>query len=767
MAEVNREIYPINESESTEYFQFTNTLNNYELNKDLEPTVCYATSTHKSYGGLDHYLMRSWLTYKPNQSSGSPTPLGNFTDWYSLSARSVIMAKNSLNQSVAPNSQVAVYEKRFGYDAEDYGVYPNITPVTGFKYYSVVGCIVVRHRSKSSQTLSDNALDTFLARTDLDDRVIVGAYLRLHCGTDKTRYTNNIQFAQYQPQPVATGVSGNPRQFEQNDQGTWVPIADMDTINRNVQTESEGVINYCPGWSTTTASGLNGFPLFGIGAQSFNALGTYETNTDLKFHASGSLGWVWTAPEYADWNVYLHRGGTTSANFYPDVNITAEDIRHMAATLGVAFTGSYDKARTLDLSKPENITDPDLYFPIMSNDGYWNGDYVHGEDNLLAPQVRDDWNSDINAPFVHGSKLPSTDPEEEGNDLNGEVAMPVAGFTHMYSMKPSQLSTMSTWLNNKDPGLLAAIKQQLSMNGASPIDSIVSIMYMPFKPPFDLAASQPVIVGAAMIPEAVTQEGTAIPLTATVCPQTNFKLELGSAYVGRKHKNFLDEPPYTSYVCYVPFCGFTDLDAGVISGKQVTFTMFGDLISGTCDVQIRVGDVAGSGFVYKTVSGVFGSNCAVTATDNASYTNGLISAASKMVGGVGAMIGTTAMAVAAPEVTAAMGIGTAIGIMGGMGSAVAGAYEFQCTPKEFVSQGKSTGNIAQMQPWSVCIYRITVEDKKDEHYGSVVGYACERYMNLGSLSGWTVCSNAEITFDGPTDQERAVLKNALETGVFC
>lgn len=89
MAEVNKEIFPDVEITGGG-IQFSNYLNEYTLNEELESSICYSTA-QGVYAGTDHYLTQSWQTLPPDRGSGTRTQFGIYRPFYTLSQRSVIL----------------------------------------------------------------------------------------------------------------------------------------------------------------------------------------------------------------------------------------------------------------------------------------------------------------------------------------------------------------------------------------------------------------------------------------------------------------------------------------------------------------------------------------------------------------------------------------------------------------------------------------------------------------------------------------------------
>lgn len=740
MATVNKKIWPDDTSLSTDNFTFTKTVADIPINTGIDKTITYATG-YGQYADPETEVLGTW--FKTNQPK-----IGMHNPWYTTTYRNIAIqasfAGGYYSFGNSNESNTAKYGFRSAFTADELPPYAEYQRfISGFKYYSIVGTIWVAYRngtSDSSSTCRLCDLDTYYANHANED--IISVFMILYNGTATKRTSTNYQFVDVNTVPVLTSVIGTPNQYDKPDpSGPYVP-RDNDTIIEELFMNSESILDLYPHGGT-----YKGYTLFGIEtfSQGGEFGGSYE-NGD-SFSTVNVFKHFHTA-NLADWNDFknLAPNATRASCWYPGTSISRETILHLAATCGVIFTTSSDVGKNLDLSVPENILSEDLYFPRKGASGYWEGAYSHGADNANAEQVKDDWNSDKNRPFDNGSKPPEDEDVKFGNDGNALVTMPTSPMTNTYLLDLRDMRSLSTYLNNIDADLLDAIVQYMSMSAANPIDCIVSIMYSPIKLSGYGSVKTNVVVGGNLID---TSGGQHVPLKGVAINKTNFSIYLGKATIKPYFNNFLDFAPYTNIVCYIPFCGFVDLDPNYCMDKELEFIMFCDVVSGSCEVQIRVG-----GRVYKTIGGTFATPCNVVGTNNSAYINGAVSSAVKTVGGLGSIV------------TAGATGNVLLGV-GGAGAILSGAYDFAINKKELINNGKLVGNLGQMSSWDVCIYTYRVEDLADDSYGSYIGYACEESHKLSEMVGWTVCENAVVNFAGPTDREREIIRSTLESGVFC
>lgn len=427
----------------------------------------------------------------------------------------------------------------------------------------------------------------------------------------------------------------------------------------------------------------------------------------------------------------------------PVFNGGLELVKHIAATMGLIFTtatGSFPQ--TVD-----EIMNNDLIFiPKIEDNGLYQGEYYTGQEKKEAKQYKEKWWENPNAPWEKGVQdFNDIDFRQYGDDNFSGCYGATGALTNRYFLNRSKMKQLSNYLNNTDTDLLESILKNIGMAGANPINSIVSIMYSPLD--FGYSVVSDVIVGSNLV-DTYENPTEHTALSGSAVHNDNIRLDLGAADIKPTYKNYLDYAPYTKYIAYIPFCNFVELEAGVITNKTVSFYMNFDTVCGSCECEIRV-----NGKLYKTVSGVFATECCVQGNDNSAYVNSILSGATKTVGGIGGII--TAIATENPLIA-----------LGGIATAGGGAYELSTTTREFQANGKSIGLLSQMLPLHVCLYRYSVQDLGGDNFTQTVGAACGFSARIGNLKGLVICQNPVIDNITATPIEIEKIKTELASGIY-
>lgn len=429
----------------------------------------------------------------------------------------------------------------------------------------------------------------------------------------------------------------------------------------------------------------------------------------------------------------------------PVFNGGLELIKHIAATIGVIFTTA---TGTITQTVDEIMNNDLIFIPKIEDNGLYQGEYYTGEEKKEAKQYKEKWWEDPDAPWKKGVQdFDNIDFRKFGDDGYSGVTGSTGALTNRYYLTDSEIKIVADYLNNTDNDLLDSIIKNIGMSGANPINSVVSVMYTPLNlKPYFLTAEK-MIIGSNFINKSPLNE-TQDPLFVSTVSVDNMRFNLGEAEIKREFKNYLDYSPYTRYIAYIPFCNFVELDTGVIMGKTLSFHMNLDLVCGTCECEIRVNNK-----LYKTVSGVFATECCVQGNDNSAYVNSMLSGAAKTVGGIGGVI--TAVASKNPMLA-----------IGGIAAAGSGTYELSTTSREFQANGKSIGLLSQMLPLHVCLYRYSVQDLGGENFTQTVGAACGFSARIGNLKGLVICQNPVIDNITATPTEIEKIKAELASGIY-
>lgn len=722
--EVNNAIYPVIET-STD-FDFTKNVGEYTLNDILDESIVYSSSSSE-HADLHNKVIYSW--YYTNVGKYKIVA-DNATYNYQRKILAQQTAGGIFSYANSNDNYTNLNNFKFGYDASETNTYYTYNKlVRGFKYFSLCGCIYIEFYTSAGYN-STNIVDMNTFFTSYSDKIIKRVLLTVYSGSNNSRTNKNIQFVNYLDYVIPYFTVPNPR-----DETTY-------------QINYENIINYFPFYTSSTNNSI-GTTILGM-AQSSGSYQTSAVTNQIRgnnfFRANSSV---------VNWDSITDVSYNQSyvATFAPEISVNRNDILHMAATYGIMFTDTENIAKSYDFTDDTKLSDEHVYMPVLESNKLWQGGFTSGSDNLTNPVK--EWNNDKNSPFVNGSPPISGNTPIYGDDSLTNHGGNTSALTHRYLLNNAKMQTISTYLNNIDDNLLTAIVNNIRMSGDSPINSVVSVQYVPFDISTYAPAVSDVIIGSNLINIGTLEKPVA--LSANVVTADSIILDLGECNIVPVNDNFLDYEPYTKYLCYIPFCNFVELDAGIITNHKLTFQLICDLVGGTCEGIIRV-----NGRMYKSVSGVFATQCSVQGIDSSNYVNSLVSSTGKYVSGVGAMITATA-GVATGNVSTALAV---TGLVAGAGTAASGLYEFNTTPKQFEAAGKSVGLIGQRLPQHVCLYRYYCQDISDENFKNFAGYACEFTAQLSSLSGYTQCANVNLSGIAATNEEKKLIKNILETGFY-
>lgn len=722
--QVNSTIYPV--VESTTDFDFTKNVGEYTLNDILDESIVYSSSS-SGYADLQHKTVYNWrTTYGQRHKIIADNATYNYQR--KILARQTsggIFSYATNNDDYTQNNNY-----RFGYDAsETNAYYMHNELVRAFKYFSVCGCIYVEYFTTDGyETVARRDLKTYFE--SFSDKKINRILFTVYSGTNTSRNYTNIQFIDYMDFVIPYFT---------------VPSQNDETI---FDVNYDNIINYFPHHSSASDNAQIGGTILGCPRPT----GRYQT-TAITLQIAGS-NFYRANNSNVNWdNVTDISYSSQYPTFYPEITLDRNEILHMAATYGIMFTDTENIAKTYNFTDDTKLSDDHVYMPVLESNKLWQGNFTSGSSNLTNPIK--EWNNDKNAPFVNGSPPISGNTPIFGDDSLTNHAGNTSALTHRYLLNNAKMQTISTYLNNIDDNLLTAIVNNIRMSGDSPINSVVSVQYIPFDISTYAPAVSDVIVGSNLINIGTLESPVA--LSANVVTADSIIIDLGECNIVPVNDNFLDYEPYTKYLCYIPYCNFVELDAGIIVNRKLTFQLVCDLVGGTCEGIIRV-----NGRMYKSVSGVFATQCSVQGIDSSNYVNSLMSSAGKYVSGVGTMIAATA-GVATGNVSTALAV---TGLVAGAGTAASGLYEYSTTPKQFEASGKSVGLIGQRLPQHVCLYRYYCQDISDENFKDFAGYACEFTAQLSSLSGYTQCGNVNLSGIVATNEEKEIIKNILETGFY-
>lgn len=252
-------------------------------------------------------------------------------------------------------------------------------------------------------------------------------------------------------------------------------------------------------------------------------------------------------------------------------------------------------------------------------------------------------------------------------------------------------------------------------------------------------------------------------------------VDFGSITVPRPFGDYRDyENMNISLV--LPYCGTTQLNPGDVIGRTLTCTYAVDLQSGTCSAFVWVtatGDKGEHHYNVAEMSGQIGALLPVSATNSGQIMSQRISDAASVASTIAAPINEAGMLDALmgskdPDLSNATNISPLFAIVDPNTyksiSAVAGALSRPAIACP--SLGGGSGLAAFHQPASPYIQLRYGMYTEPSNYKHSTGYPSTKSATLSNYSGYVVCSNVDVSTLTCHTDEKAVIKAALESGVY-
>lgn len=220
---------------------------------------------------------------------------------------------------------------------------------------------------------------------------------------------------------------------------------------------------------------------------------------------------------------------------------------------------------------------------------------------------------------------------------------------------------------------------------------------------------------------------------------------------------FLDLEPYTSVSAYLPYIGTVSLQANDVVGYTITCTYVVDLTTGMCTGILDNGTdtiYVGTGKIGVDIS-VSGNDILTQSEKMASSVLGAASGAISNTLSLGASVADANVAGAASAMASAVTdlASSAIGI----------ANSKRGIPETVGSASGFGGAYTHQAPY-IRVQRpaVSIPGK----YGHDVGYVCNRSYTIGTLSGYTVCSNPDLSGIPATSDELDMIRSLLMSGFY-
>lgn len=436
-----------------------------------------------------------------------------------------------------------------------------------------------------------------------------------------------------------------------------------------------------------------------------------------------------------------------------------EWVRRQIACFGLFFTDDQTTAETGEYD------DDNMLLGVLV-DGVGHGDYTHGEANRLQPQWEWDTTNDSD---YDPSNPPSIDPNSYNGSMGTGSLVLFGTATERYNVSAVN---MALGLLPKLWDIMAQADPDEAINDYSlktfltnnPIDCIVSLQYLPVK---NMSTGN----------ETTIKLGNKDTKVKAYPAKTSMLYDCGNYEIyPRFGDNWIDRE--TKITLYLPFCGVVDLDPETYMGKTVNVEYAIDLTTGTCSAYVSFIGAGGGKVITDIANGACAIDLPVTGiqqqTLNAQLFNASESTKQLKVNNALKGFKTLMGAVSSLGGARANPLGAVSGILDSgvdlyniFQDEKIADWNLQHTmiPTKMIgASGGLNGAMCELKP--TIIFSRPTTDYNAGTYGHSVGFACCKQGVLSAFSGYTECTNVDLSGFNATATEKNMIQTALSGGVY-
>lgn len=329
--------------------------------------------------------------------------------------------------------------------------------------------------------------------------------------------------------------------------------------------------------------------------------------------------------------------------------------------------------------------------------------------------------------------------------------MMVKGASNYYCVNVANVNAFVTWLWNdliKEGSISDFLLDSITKINGNMYQNITGLRLFPcnIKKHLSSIESTPIVIGR-------------FSTELNVLDATSYRPQIGSIdfIIPKAYKNFLDYPPYTTGLLYLPFCGISQLDMNIFQpGKHLYIDAFVDLTTGVIDYAISTNSDSGGKTLIEHHTGTCGIEIPIN-YDNAS---------NWLSDFVGNSVRTTVNTVTSKGATS----------LGQIASDATGSLLESLEAPTAYSVGSPSPSNGLYFPFEPAIIIRRPVYHRPSTYSKNVGYPCMKSYKPKSLSGYTIMENPVIKYghstnsDGdiilPTKNEMDMIYQALTSGVY-
>ena len=222
-------------------------------------------------------------------------------------------------------------------------------------------------------------------------------------------------------------------------------------------------------------------------------------------------------------------------------------------------------------------------------------------------------------------------------------------------------------------------------------------------------------------------------------------------------ETFLDKDPYTSVTIWLPFCGLYPLKADYVVGNTINIYYVVDLTTG-----MSTAIVTNDRNTLLNVTGKIGVDYAVTGNDVITQSERM--AGSYVNGAMSAINGAISLGGSVMSDNVAGAVSASVGLAGSIAKSSIDIASAKRAVPVAVSSGSGFGSCFAPNYPAIIVNPPAVKIPSD--YGHTTGYVYNQIAVIGSLSGFVVCTNPDLTQIRSTDAEKTEIYRMLTSGFY-
>lgn len=415
-----------------------------------------------------------------------------------------------------------------------------------------------------------------------------------------------------------------------------------------------------------------------------------------------------------------------------------------------------------------------FFIPEIDEKGVTTGNYYQANSTEAENLPNYNWTNDVYTETPYDGTDDEEDADPNEYDETNTTILNTTGmgirFQNYYIIEPSKITPLISYLYSDLP-TNQPLTDYLTNN---PIDCVVSFMKFPFEiePLTDdqnPTGEREVFFGK--VNSHITVKGITKSLIALIdCGECTYYSPYGA-------NDFRSYEPYYTAEIYLPYCGNVKLNPSIFlnanNTTKIKVKYLVDLITGSC-----IAMVYRDNLVVEMATGQIGVNLPITGVQCADLQRDIANKQSAL-----RTSRNTALASVAKTIV------NATGAVSGSPAGMVGAFSSVMTTLNSIESNKiAQYNIEHVQvPYNVkggaspltdyafeqfpriTFRRPVMLPEYEEHpeiYAHSVGYACIISDTISNYSGYAEITGVDLSGIVATDEEKTMIKNYLESGVY-